>query len=132
VPDDTDQDRTIRSYFDWIEYARGGFQPGPRSGELADAFQEVAVDMARDDPEVLWPIIVRMVAEAPDEHHLGSIGAAPLENLLWFHGPEFVDRIEAAALADTRFRRALNYVDGWDTSITASVTERLRPYLASN
>jgi hypothetical protein len=131
VADETNQERLIRRYFDWIEYARNGFQPGLTSDDLTDAFQEIAVDMARDDPEALWPIIVRMVAEAPDERHLGSIGAAPLENLLWFHGPEFVDRIEAATVADTRFRRALSYVDGWGTSITSSVTERLRPYLGA-
>jgi hypothetical protein len=29
--------------------------------------------MARDDPETLWPIVVRMVAEAPNERHLVTV-----------------------------------------------------------
>jgi hypothetical protein len=125
---DNDADRIIRGFFAWIAYPRDGFQ-SETTEELDAVFAEVAIEMVRDDPESLWPIILRMVAEAPDEHHLETIGAAPLENLLWFHGPEFVDRIEAAARADSRFRKALGYVNGWDRSITTDVTERLRPDL---
>jgi hypothetical protein len=126
-----DPDRTIRGFYAWIEDARNGFPPGPDSEELNLAFIEVAVDLAKDDPEVLWPIIVRMVAEAADDYHLGIIGATPLEDLLWFHGPEFVDRIEATARTDARFRKALDQVSGWGSQITPQVTERLRPYINS-
>lgn len=125
---DNDPDRLIRGFFAWIAYPRNGPQRGTTK-ELDAVFAEVVIEMASDIPEVLWPIILRMVAEAPDEHYLDAIGAGPLENLLWFHGPAFVDRIEGAARADTRFRTALGYVDGWGTSITTDVTERLRPYL---
>jgi hypothetical protein len=46
-------------------------QPGD-SEDLDCAIDEV-VQMARDDPETLWPIVVRMVAEAPNERHLVTV-----------------------------------------------------------
>ncbi len=125
---DAEQDRIIRGFFAWIEHARDGFPSRPDSAGLDDSFDEVVL-MARDDPERLWPIIVRMVEEAPDEHHLLTVGAAPLEDLLWFHGPAFVDRIEAIAQEDPRFREALRQVLGWDSSITPQVADQLRPFL---
>jgi hypothetical protein len=125
---DAEQDRIIRGFFAWIEHARDGIRSGPDSAGLDDSFDEVVL-MARDEPEKLWPIIVRMVEEAPDEHHLGTVGAAPLEDLLWFHGPAFVDRIEAIAQKDPRFREALRQVLGWDSPIAPHVAERLRPFL---
>jgi hypothetical protein len=129
VVDENEADRIIRGFFAWVAYPRNGSQR-ETTMELDEVFAEVAVEMARDDPEALWPIILQMVADAPDEHHLGAIGAAPLENLLTFHGLELVDRVEAAARADARFRTALGYVDGWSTSITPDVTDRLRPFLS--
>lgn len=125
---EAEQDRIIRGFFAWIEHARDGFPSGPDSTGLDDSFDEVVL-MARDDPESLWPIIGRMVEEAPDKHHLVTVGAAPMEDLLWFHGPAFVDRIEAAAQEDPRFREALRQVLGWDSPIAPDVAEGLRPYL---
>jgi hypothetical protein len=127
-PNDNDPDRIIRGFFAWIAHPRQPSQRGT-TDELDQAFDEVT-DMAHDDPETLWPIIVRMVREAPDEHHLQTVGAAPLENLLWFHGAEFVDRIEAIARTDARFREALGQVMGWDDPISKPVADRLRPYVS--
>jgi hypothetical protein len=54
------------------------------------------------------------------------------EDLLWFHGAAFVDRIEARARTDARFRRPLGQVMGWASPISTNVTDRLRPYLRTD
>ena len=62
-----------------------------------------------DDPERAWPVILALVKQASDDH-LGAIGAGPIEHLIDDHAPAFIDRIEAAAAADPRFRQALSSI----------------------
>lgn len=99
---------------DWIAYIRLG----------ADAPDEVQADGASmydlswDDPELTWEVIQRIVQRYPEEELytplrteaqavVGRVAAGPLEDLLGIHGERFIDRIEAAALADRRFAWAL-------------------------
>ena len=63
-------------------------------------------------PEAAWPAIVRLVACAENDEALAYIAAGPLENLLADHGPTFIERVEAQAAHDSRFRRALKGVWG--------------------
>jgi hypothetical protein len=62
-----------------------------------------------EDPERAWLVILALVSRA-EEEELGYIGAGPLENLVEEHAPAFVDRIEAAALTDTKFQEALSAI----------------------
>ena len=62
-----------------------------------------------DQPEQAWPILHRIIADAP-EVLLGYIGAGPLENLLSEHSAEFGERIADQARRDARFRAALSAV----------------------
>lgn len=62
-----------------------------------------------DDPERAWPVILTLVQQASEEQ-LGAIGAGPLEHLIDDHAEAFIDRIEAAALTDTRFHEALSAI----------------------
>ena len=59
-----------------------------------------------DNPERAWPVIMALVKRASDEQ-LGAIGAGPIEHLIDDHAPTFIDRIEAAAAAEPKFRDAL-------------------------
>jgi hypothetical protein len=125
---DTDPDRIVREFFAWMAWVNAGRPARPDADELLLTFIEVSVDLPKLHPEIAWPIILRLVAEAPDDETLGMIGAAPLENLLWFHGPTFVDRIEAQARADPRFAHAVRLVSGWKEPIDNTVSERLAPF----
>ncbi len=60
-----------------------------------------------EDPERAWQVILELVAQASEEQ-LGAIGAGPLESLIDDHAEAFVDRIEAAAITDTKFQEALS------------------------
>ncbi len=76
------------------------------------------------EPERAWPVLLRLVAEIPDEL-LEHAGAGELENFVKRHASAFGDRIEARALADARFREALSHVWLTDGTIPADVQQRL-------
>jgi len=120
----------------WIEYhlwlkAQDSKRLGdgdPEVGAEADAngwwaYETVAYSV-HHNPEEAWPIILRLVELAPDEV-LGQIAAGPLEDLLACHPYQVVDRVEAQARTDRRFRRCLSGVWGW-YSIPEDVQERIR------
>jgi hypothetical protein len=86
----------------WIAFSRG-----QKSGFWAWNHLTTLVDQA---PEDAWPLILKLVSDAPDDRALGAIGAGPLEELLGAHGLEFIDRACAIAKQDERFRRCLRGV----------------------
>jgi hypothetical protein len=59
-----------------------------------------------DDPERAWPVILALVQLGSDGE-LGTVGAGPIEDLVVKHGRAFIDRIEAEAAGNDRFRKAL-------------------------
>jgi hypothetical protein len=63
-----------------------------------------------DGPERAWPIIVKLVARAPDDPALTFIGAGAIEDLVNNAGGAFADRIVGQAASDFRFRTALQHV----------------------
>jgi hypothetical protein len=60
----------------------------------------------KDGPERAWPVILELVAHAPDQEALAFIGSSAVEGLVNVAGTLFAERIEAAS-ADPRFRLAL-------------------------
>lgn len=71
-------------------------------------------DMVRDDPESAWPIIQKLIDQAPSDLVLAYIAAGPLEDLLCEHGPAMIDRMLKLAEKDYCFRRTLRAVWGWN------------------
>ena len=62
-----------------------------------------------DDPERVWAVVLSLVESAlPDDY--GAIGAGPLEDLVARYAPGFIDRIEAEAASNHRFRGTLGRV----------------------
>jgi len=62
------------------------------------------------DAEQKWEFIIALVAAAPDNDALGSIGAGPLEDLLYGNSEEFIERVEREAAANEKFRISLSIV----------------------
>ena len=77
------------------------------------------------DPELVWPIILRLVELSSDDLLLGDVAAGPLEDLLCGHGTLFIERVEAQAKQDRKFRRCLSGVWGW-SSMSESMQARIR------
>ena len=72
------------------------------------AWEELS-EVVQSDPERAWPVAIALVElAAPDE--LEYVGAGPIEHLIEHHDAAFIDRIEAAASTDPRFRAALSTI----------------------
>lgn len=79
------------------------------------------IDPPDDGPERAWPVILELIARAPDDEGLAFIGSSAIEDLVNQAGARFADRIEAQSDADTRFAQALAFV--WPN---ADVPDRVR------
>jgi hypothetical protein len=79
-------------------------------GRLFDWLTEMMISGPPDGPDQAWPIILQLVARAPDDHVLGLIGAGAVEALVDHHGQRFLDRLVEEATNDPRFRRVLGEV----------------------
>jgi len=60
------------------------------------------------DAEQKWEFIKTLVTAAPNDDALGSIGAGPLEDLLYCNSEEFIDRVEREAAVNEKFRLSLS------------------------
>lgn len=74
-------------------------------GRLFDWLTEMVSYGPADGPEQAWPVVLELIARAPDDDALGFIGAGPVESLVNKHGVTFLDRFLERA-DDPRFRRA--------------------------
>jgi hypothetical protein len=78
---------------------------------------------AREDPEVAWQAILAMSRQALTDQQTTVLAAGPLEDLLAYHGPAFIDRVEKEARVDRAFRHLLGGV--WRSSIAEAVWRRM-------
>jgi hypothetical protein len=82
------------------------------------------------DLEEQWGIILELIAEAPNDHWaLQSIAAGPLEGFLGRFDEAVIDRVEAEAASNPRFRRVLSGV--WKHGMTDPVWSRVRAIQAT-
>ena len=83
-----------------------------------------------DDIDELWSLTLGLIAGAPnDEWALQSIAAGPLEDLLSRFDGEAIERVEAEASRDPKFRRVLSGV--WRMNMSADVWGRVRAIQAA-
>jgi hypothetical protein len=66
------------------------------------------------DPEDCWLAILAILSKGPPANVLGVLAAGPLEDLVEYHGPQFIDRIEVEARRSSAFRDLLSGV--WKSS----------------
>ncbi|HEX8603262.1 MAG TPA: hypothetical protein VF774_11500 [Pseudoduganella sp.] len=67
-----------------------------------------------EQAEAGWCAILGILGRKPEEKVLGVLAAGPLEDLIHYWGPNFIDRIEQAAWDDVQFRNLLTGV--WQSS----------------
>lgn len=102
-PNNLTDDEIVEIYLAWCEAEEAQESDTP----VAKAW-EVMADLADDDPERGWALLLRVIALAGMEREtLCAAGSDCLENLFRNHGPRFIDRIEHEARCDPKFRRAL-------------------------
>jgi hypothetical protein len=101
--DEHTDDEIVAGYLQSL--AEGG------GGESFWAYEEV-VDLSSVDPEKAWLLALSMISRTSDEILLAAIAAGPLEDILCWHGHQFIDRVEALAVDDAHFRDCLRSVWG--------------------
>ena len=62
------------------------------------------------DAEEKWVFIKALVDAALNDTELASIGAGPLEDLLYGGSEDFIDRVEAEAKVNQKFKYSLSIV----------------------
>ncbi|MGN7928496.1 DUF6869 domain-containing protein [Sphingopyxis sp. 22461] len=89
-----------------------------------DTGQQVVMMNFTASASTQWAFIGACVADAHTDEQLGAIAAGPLEHLMGKFGTDYIDRVEACADADPRFRAAVGHM--WQYRITDDVCSRLQ------
>jgi hypothetical protein len=110
--------RAIQEYFNHFRRLRSPVRAdrleAPSSNALDDWLFGAMHNRNGPADEALWPIVVAMVEDAPDEAALATVAAGPLEDLASFHGAQFGDRLVDKTRTDPRFRIAMDGILAWD------------------
>ena len=86
---------------------------------------EAMWDLVEREPDRAWRLLLEMIHRADGDYALASIAAGPLENFIVAHGSRYLDRLEAEAVANPKFRRALVGVWG-ENRMSEDLARRIR------
>ena len=77
------------------------------------------INFAANKPNDLWEIILEILALDDSEEIVKAVGAGPLEDLMVYHGEQFIDEIEKQAAKSNAFKTAMQnvWLDGDDSSL---------------
>jgi hypothetical protein len=100
---------------DWILHAQ--------TFEAATKVSEIS----RTDPDGTLTFIFEVLRREPLPRVLANLAAGPLEDLLLYQGPAVIERVEALAARDERFRQLLASV--WRNDIQQDVWDRVQALL---
>jgi hypothetical protein len=110
-------DAFIAQYFEDSQAQRNGSRTQrlalqKRAGHRPSDWFTDALVIHPEFAEIAWPIVLKLVALAPDPEALSDVAAGPLEDLVQNHARQFSDRLLERARSDSRFRDALRSVWG--------------------
>jgi len=108
----------------WINYWVHG---GPYDPEASEPYGGEVFDLdlwAREEPEKAWETILEIQRRPEAEPHLEVLAAGPLEDLLSYNGPAFIDRVEAEAKRSPDFAFLLGGV--WQCGMSNEVWARVQ------
>lgn len=83
-----------------------------------------AIDLALENPEELWDLILEILKRDPPTDVIEVLAAGPLEDYIPKLGEKVIDRVEAQAAADPRFKSLLGGV--WRNSMSDEVWSRVQ------
>lgn len=99
-----EQQRLVNAYIK--RYSR--YDPAIGRHEVRSFWVWQACDwLGVNDPEGLWRLVLAVLDRTDSPRVLGALAAGELEDLIEYHGPAFIERIEHEAARDPRFRRLL-------------------------
>ena len=92
-------------------------------GDDLEAFDAVAWEMPRNCPEDCWRLLEVARRGGYSDEDLAVISAGPFEDLMGYHGADYIEKVEAAARIDERMRYLLGTV--WRGKIVDAIWARL-------
>jgi hypothetical protein len=107
---------------DWI--ALSHTEPNTPEYERLFAVFGVVVDMTHDRPEEAWAFVLAVLAADDSTRVMENLAAGPLEDLLVYHGPAVIERVEAEARTNPKFAFLLGGV--WKNAIADDIWDRVR------
>lgn len=93
---------------------------------LSDRLWEKLSPAYECDPEDLWQFVQTIYKRPMSDRLFAVLAAGPLEDLIAYHGPAFIDRIETEARQNPRFKELLGGV--WRSSATDQVWARVEKF----
>ena len=89
------------------------------------AIQKILDMNMEGEHDEVWKIILGIVSATESDWVVGCLGAGPLEDLLVYQAPEFIERIAIETETSPKFKRALSSVclDADDTPLYKRVYE---------
>ena len=75
------------------------------------------------DPEAAWQAVHRIMQHELSEEQISSLAAGPIEDLLDWHGAQFIDRIEVEAQRNPAFAHVLGGV--WRRNTSPEIWQRV-------
>jgi hypothetical protein len=104
----------------WIR----GWSTDPEEKDAFDWACMVVTDFAQDEPEKAWECIMYAIARPEFEPHFGVLAASVLEDLLSFHGPAYIEKVESEAKSNHKFAFLLGGV--WRFQMNDEIWERVQ------
>ena len=116
----------------WAEsYIRYYDVSSDRNGEESDYWAvELFMTSEVEMSESHWKVINLIVNKSNEQSVIGNLAAGPLEDLIHYHGKQFIDRIETEARKNPLFRHLLGGVWNSGPSELWSRIEKARNYIS--
>jgi hypothetical protein len=102
---------------EWMRYA------AEKTPDTAESWVRARM-LAEQEPERAWELTQELISRVPDQL-LDHVSANILEHIVEYHAVRFVDRLEAQAKVDPRFRECLSTVWVVDDYAAPDVLERI-------
>lgn len=80
--------------------------------------------IVENEPEKGWLAILAALQDPRQEFGLGNLAAGPIEDLLSFHGNDFIERVETEAKINPKFAWLLGGV--WQHTMTDEIWSRIQ------
>jgi hypothetical protein len=87
-------------------------------------------ELVGTDPERAWRLMVQMVRKSDNDTALACVAAGPLEDLLAWSGPLFIERTETLAGSEPKFREALTII--YTSRMTPEIRKRVEQAIGGN
>lgn len=114
--------RLVEEWLLWANWQADHRNDGVQNYDLIgfDEFDWIS----KEHPEHAWQGILATLADERSKPHLAVLAAGPLEDLLSYHGPAFIERVEQEAAKNPAFASLLGGV--WQFEMTDEIWARVQ------